>query len=91
MSDYDRDLAIRKAIERDALVDAQISNKISAHQHNQFGDRFPKQVEHCLRLVGERLQLGLKKEGASLTNEEVAQLAGALEHLYSIWRDVRAK
>lgn len=89
VSDYDRDYAARKAHERDSLDDAKIRAKVTAHHANQFREKFPQQIEHCVRLVGERLQLGLKKDGNSINNEEVLQLSQALNALYDIWVDVR--
>lgn len=90
MSDYDKDLAIRKAQERSALSEESIRIKANAHRVDQFRERFPQQIEHCVRLTAERLQLGLKKDTGYLSNKEVAELSTALAALYSIWIDTRA-
>ena len=59
---------------------------------NRFPEKFPGQVEHCLRLTMERLQLGLDKRSdpkIQITNKEVAELAEAAYALYSIYIDIK--
>lgn len=54
----------------------------------QFREKFPGQVEQILRLVGERLQIGLRKDVAKpLTNSEVKDLSIALQAIYEIHRE----
>lgn len=54
-----------------------------------FRTRFPRQIEHVLRLVAERLQNGLRKDALqALTCEEIHQLSGAVADLYQVWDQV---
>ena len=75
--------------EQERLVqDTRILGKINAAHRLGFRDKFPQQVEHILRLVAERLQLGLNKNSSDpLTNAEVANLAQALHHVYAIYKE----
>lgn len=41
--------------------DTRILQKVNAVSQDAFKEKFPRQVDHCLRLVMERLQLGLVK------------------------------
>lgn len=50
-----------------------------------YSEYLPKQVEHCLRLTLERLQLGLKKDTTILSAGEVESLALAAAALYDIY------
>ena len=43
--------------------DTKILQKINAPLLEAFKQRYPQQVEHCLRLTMERLQAGLDKRG----------------------------
>ena len=45
------------------LADTQIMQKVNAVNREAFAVKYPGQVEHCLRLVMERLQAGLDKRG----------------------------
>jgi hypothetical protein len=71
-----------------ARVDASNSFK-----GNAFAEKFPGQCEHILRLVTERLHLGLDKRDGSdpavpetwkLNSSEIADLAEAMYHLNQI-------
>jgi len=62
--------------------------RVQANPDNKFRDYLPGQVEHCLRLTLERLQLGLKKDSGIIDNREVAELARAAADLYSIYCDL---
>lgn len=42
-------------------ADVKILQKVNAASREAFGIKYPGQVEHCLRLVMERLQAGLDK------------------------------
>lgn len=74
-------------------ADVKIMQKVNAVHRAAFSDKYPGQVEHCLRLVLERLQAGLdKRDGVDpgnpdswrLSAEEIVNLAAAAEHLHSI-------
>ena len=46
------------------VADVKILQKVNAAHRVAFAEKFPGQVEHCLRLTMERLQTGLDKRGA---------------------------
>ena len=67
--------------------------KVNAVQRIGFAEKFPGQVEHCLRLVMERLQLGLdKRDGVDpanpdtwrLSSQEILDLANSAKLLNDI-------
>lgn len=67
-------------------LDARIANKIDS---TTFQSRFPRQVEHILRLTAERLQNGMRKdEPVPLTTTEIVNLATAMNQLYDIYVDL---
>jgi hypothetical protein len=43
------------------IADVKILQKVNAAHREAFGVKYPGQVEHCLRLIMERLQAGLDK------------------------------
>ena len=66
--------------------DARIANRID---NETFRARYPRQVEHILRLTAERLQNGMRKDiPVPLGNCEVMQLARALRDLHEIYQDL---
>jgi len=89
MSDYDVAYRQRKRREADIIGDLQVANKIESHHRIQFRERFPGQTEQILRLIAERLQVGLHKEAAApLTNSEVAELSQAFQSVYQVYQDL---
>ena len=77
------------------VADTKILQKVNAVHREAFLVKYPSQVEHCLRLVMERLQAGLDKRDAvditnpetwKLTPGEIADLAEAAGHLENIRR-----
>lgn len=75
------------------LADVKIMQKVNGAHREAFREKYPTQVEHCLRLVMERLQAGLDKRGAvDITNPdtwllppvEIRDLAEAAHHLDQI-------
>lgn len=46
-----------------AVQDIKILQKVNAAHREAFAEKYPGQVEHCLRLTMERLQAGLDKRG----------------------------
>ena len=71
------------------VLDTQILGKINAAHRIGFRDKFPGQVEHILRLISERLQLGLNKNSTEiLSNEEVALLSDALNNVYLVYKEL---
>jgi len=65
--------------------DQVIVRKLAAAHSEQFRQRFPSQVEHCQRLIAERLQQGLRKDNTvSLSAEEIRDLVAALHTMVDI-------
>lgn len=54
----------RQTLARQQTQDVQILQKVNAASREAFGAKYPGQVEHCLRLVMERLQAGLDKRSS---------------------------
>ena len=83
-------------MEQDRLVqDVKILQKVNAVHRDAFAVKYPGQVEHCLRLVMERLQAGLdKRDGVDIGNpdtwrlstQELAELAQCAYQLNEIRR-----
>ena len=80
------------------LQDTKILQKVNAAHREAFSGRFPGQIEHCLRLIMERLQVGLDKRGDvdlnnldtwTLMPSEINHLAQAAKHLHDISRDLK--
>lgn len=58
------------------LQDVRILQKVNAAHRVGFAEKYPGQVEHCLRLVMERLQAGLdKRVGIDLARPNTWSLA----------------
>lgn len=53
----------RQILSNRQLQDTRILQKVNRAHREAFSERYPGQVEHCLRLVMERLQAGLDKRG----------------------------
>ena len=65
--------------QQDRLVrDVKILQKVNAAHREGFAAKYPGQVEHCLRLVMERLQLSLdKRDGSDPANPDTWRLSAA--------------
>lgn len=83
----------RQILANQQVADTRILQKINRAHREAFIEKFPGQIEHCLRLVVERLQLGLDKRGTVdlnrvetwiLTPNEIQALAAAARDLASI-------
>jgi hypothetical protein len=87
-----KDDAIRQAREQaDAikLQDTIIQQKLGATHRAAFREKFPGQVEHCMRLIAERLQKGLAKDAeVGLSDCSAKDLSWALLNLYEIHQDL---
>lgn len=99
MSDV-RDSVIRQAQEEARTRDTLILQKINATHRVAFAEKFPGQVEHCLRLLTERLQSGLDKRDNvvledvktwKLSPSELKDLCQALEAIYFVRKDLKAE
>lgn len=72
----------------DTTPDLMIARKVAAAHSEQFRQRFPSQLEHCQRLIAERLQLGLRKDNPqTLSAEEIRDLTVSLHTLVDIQRN----
>ena len=76
-------------------ADVKILQKVNAVSREAFTVKYPGQVEHCLRLVMERLQAGLDKRGDidvsdpdtwRMSTEELQDLANSAYLLNEIRR-----
>jgi len=77
------------------IADVKILQKVNAAHREAFGVKYPGQVEHCLRLIMERLQAGLdKRDGVDpgnpatwrMSTVELLDLAHAAQLLNEIRR-----
>ena len=68
-----RNLEIRRAVkikEEKMVQDTLILQKVNKAHREAFKERFPGQVEHCMRLTAERLQAILTKKPTDLADPE---------------------
>lgn len=91
-----RDSTIRAAIAAKETQDTRIAQKVLGAHREAFRTRFPGAVEHCLRLITERLQHCLNKpEGCDLSDpitwpaspDDILSLARALESVWVVYRE----
>jgi hypothetical protein len=85
----------RQILSNRQLQDTRILQKVNRAHREAFSERYPGQVEHCLRLVMERLQAGLDKRGGVdvakpdtwiISASEIAYLVEAAQGLDQIRR-----
>ena len=95
-----RDTEIRKAQEETKVRETLILQKINASHRVAFAEKFPGQLEHILRLLTERLHLGLdKRDGVviedvstwKLSPTELKDLSQSLEAIYFVRKDLGQK
>ena len=59
----------RQKLAQEQVLDTKILQKVNAAHRGAFTEKYPGQVEHCLRLTMERLQAGLdKRDGVDVVN-----------------------
>jgi len=87
----------RQMLANKQVQDVKIMQKVNRVHRDAFAEKFPGQVEHCLRLVLERLQAGLDKRSNVdianpttwiLSTAEIADLAESAERLHNIRREI---
>ena len=87
-----RDEAIKQATEQaDALrvEEVKIQQKLGAAHRAAFREKFPGQIEHCMRLTAERLQKGLAKDAEiGLSDCSAKDLSWALLNLWTIHNEI---
>ena len=75
------------------VLETRILQKVNGAHREAFVEKFPGQCEHILRLISERLHLGLdKRDGVRandpdtwiLTSEEILCLAQAMRAIHEI-------
>ena len=72
------------------VADVRIEQKVMAAHREAFHQKFPGQVEHCMRLIAERLQTGLRKDQpVELMATEIESLSHALNLIYTIHCDLK--
>jgi hypothetical protein len=93
-----RDQEIKQAQENARVSDTLIMQKVNASQPVAFAEKFPGQLEHILRLLTERLQIGLDKrdnvvledpKSWKLSTSELRDLSQAIEAIYFIRKDLK--
>ena len=94
-----RETEIKAAQDAARYNDTLILQKVNASHRIAFADKYPNQVEHILRLITERLQIGLTKLEAtdlskpstwSLNCDEINDLAEAMFYVHQIRQDLKA-
>jgi len=72
------------------VQDTMIAQKVGAVHRAAFHEKFPGQVEHCMRLIAERLQKGLAKDAeVGLSDCSAKDLSWALVNLYKIHQQLQ--
>ena len=75
------------------VLETRILQKVNGAHREAFAEKFPGQLEHILRLITERLHLGLdKRDGVRvndpdtwiLTSDEICSLAAAMKQINDI-------
>jgi hypothetical protein len=80
---------IDQRAEAERVQDTRIEQKVMAAHREAFQQKFPGQIEHCMRLIAERLQTGLRKDQpVELMAAEIESLAHALNLIYDIHCDL---
>jgi len=63
------------------IQEVKILQKVNAVHRDAFQQKYPGQVEHCLRLTMERLQLGLdKRDGSDPSNPDTWRMTSTELH-----------
>jgi hypothetical protein len=80
---------IHQMLEARRAEETRIAQKVNAAHREAFHQKFPGQVEHCMRLIAERLQLGLRKDSEmQISDGSAKDLTLALWNLYRIRCDL---
>ena len=71
------------------VEETKIAQKVMAAHRAAFREKFPGQIEHCMRLIAERLQRGLSKDAEiGISDCSAKDLSWALLNLYKIHTDL---
>ena len=80
---------IHQALEARRVQDTKIQQKVMAAHREAFKEKFPGQVEHCMRLIAERLQSGLRKDSdMQISDSSAKDLSWALLNLWTIHNEI---
>jgi hypothetical protein len=80
------------------VLDTRILQKVNGAHREAFQEKFPGQLEHILRLITERLHLGLdKRDGVRVTDpstwllssNEILALASAMNQINTIRQNLK--
>ena len=80
------------------VLDTRILQKVNGAHREAFQEKFPGQCEHILRLITERLHLGLDKRDGVRVNEpdtwilsagEILALASAMNQINTIRQNLK--
>ena len=95
-----RDSTIRAAIAAKETQDTKIAQKVLAAHREAFQEKLPGQMEHCVRLLLERLQACLAKpEGCVLSDpitwpasaDDILAIARSVESLWPIYEQITTR
>jgi hypothetical protein len=76
--------------EAQRVADVKIQQKLGAAHREAFQQKFPGQIEHCMRLIAERLQSGLRKDSdLQISDCSAKDLSWALLNLYQIHAELQ--
>jgi len=84
----------RQRLAQEQTADVKILQKVNSAHREAFAEKYPGQVEHCLRLTMERLQAGLDKRGdVDVSNPDTWRMSTAeleqLAHTAQLLNDIR--
>ena len=81
---------IDQQLEASRVADVKIQQKLGAAHREAFQQKFPGQIEHCMRLIAERLQQGLRKDAeVGISDCSAKDLSWALLNLWTIHSDIQ--
>ena len=81
---------IDQRLEAERVADTKIQQKLGAAHREAFAQKFPGQIEHCMRLIAERLQAGLRKDAdIQISDSDAKDLSWALVNLYTIHQELK--
>ena len=67
---------VKQELAEQQVADTLILQKVNRVHRDAFGQKYPGQVEHCLRLTMERLQAGLdKRDGCDVTRPDTWRMS----------------
>ena len=77
-------------LEARLVEDVKLRQKLGLAHREAFAQKFPGQCEHVMRLIAERLQLGLRKDQPiELPARDIEHLANALLAVYTIHTEIK--